>query len=67
MKAILDAAFARALGILETNRDILESSARELLERETLEAAELRRLTADLKREAPPRPGAARGKAAAAE
>jgi cell division protease FtsH len=67
IKAILDAAFARALGILETNRGLLDACARELLERETLEAAELRRLTEGLKREAAPKARTAREKTPAAE
>jgi cell division protease FtsH len=36
IKQLIDTAFGTALGILETNRALLETSARELLARETL-------------------------------
>ena len=42
VRAIVDAAFARARAVLEHNRPILEESARALLERETLAEADLR-------------------------
>ncbi len=51
VKEILDNGFERALGILRTNRKVLERCAKELLERETLEADELRKLTEDMRRE----------------
>ena len=41
VKAILDEAFARALGTLTANRKLLESTAADLLERETLSAEDL--------------------------
>jgi cell division protease FtsH len=43
-------AFERASGILRENRDVLETSARLLLEKETLDAADLERLFASVKR-----------------
>jgi cell division protease FtsH len=49
---VLDSAFERALGILEANRDVLKRTAAALLERETLEAGEIRELTGGLKRPA---------------
>jgi cell division protease FtsH len=42
-------AFERAYRILETNREVLERCARELLERETLEESDIRKLTQGLK------------------
>jgi len=42
VRRIVDGSFARAREILGRNREILESSAAELLERETLEEAQLR-------------------------
>jgi len=42
-------AFQRATAILTENRDVLEKSARLLLEKETLDAPELERLFASLK------------------
>ncbi|TSE35009.1 ATP-dependent zinc metalloprotease FtsH [Tepidimonas charontis] len=49
IRAIVMGAFERALGILQDNRDILERSARALLERETLEEADIRTLTQGLR------------------
>ncbi len=51
VRRIVEDCFARALGILERNREILERCAKRLLEVETLDEEELRRLTADLVRE----------------
>jgi cell division protease FtsH len=42
-------AFERAYRILEANREVLERCARELLERETLEESDIRKLTQGLK------------------
>jgi len=47
---IVTAGFDRASTVLAANRAVLERSARALLERETLEEAAIRELTADLKR-----------------
>ncbi|MGE0719800.1 MAG: ATP-dependent metallopeptidase FtsH/Yme1/Tma family protein, partial [Alphaproteobacteria bacterium] len=47
VKGIVDAAFTRTVAILQARRAILERTARRLLEKETLDEAELRRL-ADL-------------------
>ena len=58
VRRIVEDCFARALGILERNREILEGCAKRLLEVETLDEEELRRLTADLVRE-PALPAAA--------
>jgi len=44
VRAIVQAAMDRALGILQERRDVLERSARRLLEKETLEEQELREL-----------------------
>jgi len=49
IRAIVMGAFERAFRILQTNREILERCARELLARETLEEADIRSLTADLR------------------
>ena len=46
VKGIVDAAFARALGILKSKRPILDRGARLLLEKETLVEDDLRALTA---------------------
>jgi len=51
VRRIVEECFARASGILERNREILERSAKRLLEVETLDEEELRRLTAELVRE----------------
>lgn len=44
VRGIVDAVFAHAVGILKERRDVLERTARWLLEKETLEEAELLRL-----------------------
>jgi cell division protease FtsH len=41
VRDIVDGAFAKARGILERNRDVLEKGARQLLEKETLDEASL--------------------------
>jgi cell division protease FtsH len=51
VKGLIDQAFQTALGILERNRAILDASARELLNRETLGPDDLARLTAGLARD----------------
>jgi cell division protease FtsH len=51
VKDLIDQAFQTARGILERNRSILDTGARELLKRETLGFEELARLTAGLKRD----------------
>ena len=48
VKAIVAAAFARALALLTRNREVLERAAALLLERETLTEAKLRELAAQL-------------------
>ncbi|HSH43932.1 MAG TPA: AAA family ATPase, partial [Arenicellales bacterium] len=48
VRRIIRTVFDRAFAILEENRDILDRCARELLEKETLDQAELEALTADL-------------------
>jgi cell division protease FtsH len=53
VKRIVDETFARVLGILSDNRAILETCARTLLQKETLNEGELRDLTRDLKHAAP--------------
>ncbi|MFQ5566727.1 MAG: ATP-dependent zinc metalloprotease FtsH [Paracoccaceae bacterium] len=50
VRAILDAAFGRALESLRANRKVLDNCAAELLERETLDAPELARLTGALRK-----------------
>jgi cell division protease FtsH len=47
-----DRCFRRALAIMEANRPLLEAASAELLARETLSEEDIRRLTADLRREA---------------
>jgi cell division protease FtsH len=59
IREIVMGVFARALRILEINRDVLERCARELLTRETLDEQDIRRLTADLKPAPPEEPGGA--------
>lgn len=59
VKDLIDRAFQKARAILERNRSVLDSSARELLARETLGPDELAKLTAGLSREASGRPGLA--------
>jgi len=49
IRAITGQAFERATTILQDNRAVLERSARELLEHETLDEAAIRALTTDLK------------------
>jgi cell division protease FtsH len=49
VRGIVMDAFARATDVLERNRDVLERCARELLARETLDEATLRRLTEGLR------------------
>ena len=49
--AIVMGGFDRATSILGVNRDVLERSARALPEKETLDEAAIRSLTADLRRE----------------
>ncbi len=48
VRRIVERGFGRALHILETNRTVLERTARRLLEQETLDEEELRALTRDL-------------------
>jgi cell division protease FtsH len=50
VRALVQEAFAAALGILERNSDVLEQSARLLLEKETLDEGQLATLTAGLVR-----------------
>ncbi len=56
IRGIVMGVFARTLGILEANRDILEKSAQALLERETLEEADIRALTTGLRTSQTPAP-----------
>jgi len=49
IRALVMEAFARATAILELNREVLERSARALLEQETLDEPAIRKLTTDLK------------------
>ncbi len=49
VKRIVDETFARVLGILSDNRTVLETCARTLLQKETLNEGELKDLTRDLK------------------
>jgi hypothetical protein len=51
VKNLIDQAFQTARGILERNRAILDASARELLNRETLGPDDLARLTEGLARD----------------
>jgi cell division protease FtsH len=51
VRAIVMDAFSRATAVLERNRDVLERCARELLAKETLDEAGLRRLTEGLRRD----------------
>ena len=50
IRRIVKTVFDRAYGILETNRDVLERCAHELLARETLDENSIRELTRDLRR-----------------
>jgi cell division protease FtsH len=56
VRRIVERAFARTVGILEQQRDLLERSAGLLLEKETLDEADLARIQAQIK---PPRAEAA--------
>jgi cell division protease FtsH len=49
IRDIVMGAFERAYRILESNREVLERCTRELLERETLEESDIRKLTQGLK------------------
>ncbi len=49
VRAIAESAFARALGVLEANRAVLEDGARQLLQKETLSEAEIAAIAAALK------------------
>ncbi len=49
VRQAVSSAFARARQILEDNRELLERSARQLLEKETLDAADLAQLFAELR------------------
>ena len=51
IRAIVMGGFDHATAILDINRDVLERSARALLEKETLDEAAIRSLTADLRSE----------------
>ena len=51
IRAIVMGGFDRATAILGVNRDVLERSARALLEKETLDEAAIRSLTSDLRSE----------------
>ena len=53
VRGIVKAVFARAFGLLEDNRAVLERCARELLSRETLDEIAIRDLTQDLRKPAP--------------
>ena len=50
VKALIDAAFQTARGLLERNRSIPDASASELLSQETLGPGQLAKLTAGLQR-----------------
>ncbi len=50
VRALSEAAFARAVAILTTNRDVLENGARQLLQQETLSEPEIAAIAATLKR-----------------
>ncbi|MFO1320707.1 MAG: ATP-dependent zinc metalloprotease FtsH [Burkholderiales bacterium] len=50
IRTIMKTVFARAFGILERNRAVLDRCARDLLARETLDEPAIRALTADLQR-----------------
>ena len=53
IRAIVMGGFDRATAILGANREVLERSARALLEKETLDETAIRSLTADLRRNEP--------------
>jgi cell division protease FtsH len=50
VRNIVGQVFERAYGLLETNREVLDRCAKTLLENETLEEDDLRRLTEDLRK-----------------
>ena len=56
IRAIVMDAFEHAFRILQTNREVLERCARELLARETLDEQDIQRLTVDLARPSPSTP-----------
>jgi cell division protease FtsH len=56
IREIIKKVFGRAIGILESNRPVLERCARELLRKETLDEAAIRELTRDLQHESMPAP-----------
>jgi cell division protease FtsH len=64
VQRLVEHAFERALGLLGRHRDLLERGAAQLLEKETLEEAELAQLFAELKR---PEQAAAENAAASGE
>ena len=49
VQRILEAALTRTIALLERQRDVLERGARLLLEKETLDETELRRIKAELR------------------
>ena len=52
VKDVIDSIFERTLAFLDENRALLESSSAELLERETLEDADLKRIADGVKQPA---------------
>ncbi|MCX7694054.1 MAG: cell division protein FtsH, partial [Tepidimonas taiwanensis] len=56
VRRIVMDAFARATEILQRHRDVLERCARELLQRETLDEAQLQALTAPVRAASAPEP-----------
>jgi cell division protease FtsH len=52
VREIVGGQFRRAVAVLEANRDVLEASARALLEKETLDERELAAVTGNLRRQA---------------
>ena len=52
VKDVIDSIFERTLALLDENRALLESSSAELLERETLEDADLKRIADGVKQPA---------------
>ncbi len=52
VKDLVERIFKRTVALLEANRALLEASAADLLERETLEEADLEKIAAQVKREA---------------
>ncbi|PPB81488.1 cell division protease FtsH [Albidovulum inexpectatum] len=53
VKALIDKVFDRTIAILSANRDLLEESARDLLERETLDDADLQKIAQRVRKETP--------------